>query len=99
LADRQGAKGTAVQIGGSIAQFFSKQFKLNAVDTRIMLTAGIAAGFGAVFGTPLAGAIFALEVLALAGFNMMLLLACLNSRHYRRPDRERLGHSSYCLSY
>jgi len=72
-----GREGTAVQMGGSIAQFFSKQFKLNASDTRIMLTAGIAAGFGAVFGTPLAGAIFALEVLAIGRIQYGALLACL----------------------
>ena len=72
-----GREGTAVQIGGSIAQFFSKVFKLNATDTRIMLTAGIAAGFGAVFGTPLAGTIFALEVLTIGRIQYDALLACL----------------------
>jgi len=72
-----GREGTAVQMGGSIAQFSSKQFKLNVDDTRIMLTAGIAAGFGAIFGTPLAGAIFALEVLAIGRIKYDALLACL----------------------
>ncbi|MET1056859.1 MAG: voltage-gated chloride channel family protein [Pedobacter sp.] len=59
-----GREGTAVQIGGSIAATLGRWFRLNEADTRLMLTAGIAAGFGAVFGTPLTGAIFALEVLA-----------------------------------
>ncbi|WP_174238688.1 chloride channel protein, partial [Pedobacter sp. L105] len=45
-----GREGTAVQIGGSIAGMFGNWFKLNEQDTRIMLIAGIAAGFGAVFG-------------------------------------------------
>ena len=40
-------------------------FKLDPDDASILLTTGIAAGFGAVFGTPLTGAIFALEVLAI----------------------------------
>ncbi|RZA01218.1 MAG: voltage-gated chloride channel protein [Sphingobacteriaceae bacterium] len=60
-----GREGTAVQIGGSIAYTFGKWFKINQKDTSILLISGVAAGFGAVFGTPLTGAIFAIEVLAL----------------------------------
>jgi H+/Cl- antiporter ClcA len=59
-----GREGTAVQIGASITEQFCSWFKLSQDDRRLMLTAGIAAGFGACFGTPLAGTIFALEVLA-----------------------------------
>jgi len=60
-----GREGTAVQIGGAISEKFCKLFRLDTEDRRLMLTAGMAAGFGACFGTPLAGAIFALEVLAI----------------------------------
>lgn len=59
-----GREGTAVQIGGSMAAWVGKILKLNPKDLRILLISGVAAGFGAVFGTPIAGAIFALEVLA-----------------------------------
>jgi len=60
-----GREGTAVQIGGAIADRFTKVLKLSKRDRQIVLIAGISAGFAAVFGTPLAGGIFALEVLTL----------------------------------
>jgi len=58
-----GREGTAVQIGGAIADSITKILKLSNKDRKILLICGISAGFAAVFGTPLAGAIFALEVL------------------------------------
>ena len=58
-----GREGTAVQVGGAIADQFTKIFKLSDFDRKIVLITGISAGFASVFGTPLAGAIFALEVM------------------------------------
>ena len=58
-----GREGTAVQIGGAISNQLTKTFKLNEHDHKILILIGISAGFSAVFGTPLAGAVFALEVL------------------------------------
>lgn len=60
-----GREGTAVQIGGAIADRFTKLLNLSKRDRQIILIAGISAGFASVFGTPLAGGIFALEVLVL----------------------------------
>jgi len=72
-----GREGTAVQIGGSLAFMFNDIFKLEASDRKVLLTAGIAAGFGAVFGTPITGAIFAIEVLSLGKMKFNALLPSL----------------------
>lgn len=60
-----GREGTAVQMGGSLAGMLARWFHLGQENRRLMLMCGIAAGFGAVFGTPLTGAIFAMEVLVI----------------------------------
>ncbi|MDQ3393793.1 MAG: voltage-gated chloride channel family protein [Bacteroidota bacterium] len=57
-----GREGTAVQMGGSIADQLTYLFRLHAGDRKILIITGICAGFASVFGTPLAGAIFGLEV-------------------------------------
>lgn len=72
-----GREGTAVQMGGSIAGGFCRALSLEPAAVRLMLMAGIAAGFGAVFGTPLAGAVFALEVLTVGRVEFRALLPCL----------------------
>lgn len=71
-----GREGTAVQMGGALADQITHACKLGHDDRRILLMAGISAGFASVFGTPLAGAVFALEVLAIGRLRYDALLAC-----------------------
>jgi H+/Cl- antiporter ClcA len=58
-----GREGTAVQMSGAIADQFTGLFKLDNSDRKTLIILGISAGFASVFGTPLAGTLFALEVL------------------------------------
>lgn len=72
-----GREGTAIQMGGSLASGFAKLFRAKPSEVRIVLMAGIAAGFAGVFGTPIAGTVFALEVLVIGRLNYEALIPCL----------------------
>jgi H+/Cl- antiporter ClcA len=72
-----GREGTAVQMGGAIADQFTKWLKIESLDRRILLIMGISAGFSSVFGTPLAGTIFALEVFTIGRMQYALLIPSL----------------------
>lgn len=60
-----GREGTAVQMAGAIGSFVAKRMGLDQGKTWHLLLCAVAAGFGSVFGVPLAGAVFALEVAGL----------------------------------
>lgn len=71
-----GREGTAVQMGGSLAEWFGKMIKISAEDRRILIMCGISGGFGSIFGTPLAGTVFGLEVVAFGMMSYQALIPC-----------------------
>lgn len=73
LGGSVGREGTALQIAASIADQFTKWFKLTKDDRKILLISAVAGGFGSVFGTPLAGAFFALEFYFIGKINYKAL--------------------------
>lgn len=57
-----GREGTALQMSGSLNDALARVLRLSDEDRKLMLISALGGGFGAVFGVPLAGAVFALEV-------------------------------------
>jgi H+/Cl- antiporter ClcA len=72
-----GREGTAVQMGGALADQLTHVFRLPREDRSTVLMAGISAGFASVFGTPLAGAIFGLEVLVVGRMRFTAIYPCM----------------------
>lgn len=72
-----GREGTAVQMGGALSDQVAKWFALHGDARKMALLAGVAAGFSSLFGTPLAGAIFALEFVVVGRLRLAYLLPCL----------------------
>jgi H+/Cl- antiporter ClcA len=70
-----GREGTAVQMGAALADTFAH--RLQPALRRQLIAAGVAGGFGSVFGTPIAGAIFGLEFITLGRIEYRALVPCL----------------------
>ena len=58
-----GREGPIAQIGAGFGSFFATRLGLDAKSRRVLLAAGLGAGIGSIFRAPLAGALFAAEIL------------------------------------
>ena len=74
-----GREGAALQLGGSIASPAAKVLKLDRQDTATLIMCGMAAGFSSLFGTPVAAAVFAVEVVIVAAAQYAALVPCMIS--------------------
>ena len=74
-----GREGAALQIGGSLASPLGKLFKMDKEDTATLIMCGMAAGFSALFGTPVAAAVFAIEGTIVAAAQYSALVPCMVS--------------------
>lgn len=74
-----GREGTAVQMSASLADRLRRALKLTGEDRRLLLRAGISGGIGSVFGTPLGGFVFGLEVSHVGRIRYEAIIPCLSA--------------------
>lgn len=71
-----GREGAALQLGGSIGNLIGRTFKLRDRDRRILILAGMSAAFSSIFRTPIAAAVFAMEVGCIGTMHYAALVPC-----------------------
>ncbi len=74
-----GREGAALQLGGSIGNGLGKLFRFDEKDKHIMIMSGMSAAFSALFGTPVAAAIFSMEVVSVGIMHYAALVPCVIS--------------------
>ena len=87
-----GREGTALQMSGSLSDLAGRLLKIRAEDRSTLLTAALGGGFGSVFGVPLAGAVFGLEVRAPGPGRLRALLPTLTASVIGDQVVRTLGH-------
>lgn len=71
-----GREGAALQLGGSIGNALGRLFRFDEKDKHIMIMCGMSAAFSALFGTPMAAAIFSMEVVSVGIMHYAALVPC-----------------------
>lgn len=71
--------GPCAQIGSGLCSVFSELFRFDQIDRKRLVICGISAGFASVLGTPIAGAVFAAEVLFIGRLYYGVILPCVTS--------------------
>jgi H+/Cl- antiporter ClcA len=71
-----GREGAALQMGGAIGNGIGRGLRLNSTDKKTMIMCGMSAAFSALFGTPMAAAIFSMEVISVGIMHYAALVPC-----------------------
>jgi H+/Cl- antiporter ClcA len=74
-----GREGAALQMGGAIGNGVGRIFRLNSTNKKTMIMCGMSAAFSALFGTPMAAAIFSMEVISVGIMHYAALVPCVIS--------------------
>lgn len=76
-----GREGTAVQIGGTLTSNVADKLGFKSDDRKIIILSGLSAAFGSVFGTPLAGTFFGMEVCCIGQLSVSGIIPCFLSSY------------------
>ena len=79
-----GREGAALQMGGGLGTMFGRIFRLNEGDMKIAVMCGMAGVFSALFGTPMAAALFAMEIVSVGMIYYSALVPCVFSAFFAR---------------
>lgn len=92
-----GREGTGVQIGASVSSKIGELLKLKGMDYTLLIISGVSSGFGVVFGTPIAGTVFGLEVSTLGKMRYEAIIPCFISSYIGNFIAEifKVQHSHY----
>ena len=86
-----GREGAALQMGGAIGNGIGRAFRLNSTDKKTMIMCGMSAAFSALFGTPMAAAIFSMEVISVGIMHYAALVPCVISSLVARAVANKMG--------
>ena len=89
-----GREGAAIQLGGSISGNIGHWMRLDDRDSRTITMCGMAAGFAALFGTPLAASVFAMEVISVGVMYYAALFPCVLASVIAHQTALQLGGST-----
>lgn len=79
LGGSAGREGAALQMGGSIGNTVGRLFRFDDKDKNVMIMCGMSAAFSALFGTPMAAAIFSMEMVSVGVMYYTALVPCVIS--------------------